>query len=592
MAAHGADDEVRMAALLAGEPGLRDALLAALQQDTEPAARAVTATLLVLHTLVDFADFRGLDAAWAAFDASPPAGTRADAARLGRPMLDHRQRLDDPALGPVRDRLLQAVAQGHALPPDERMLLAKVLVDFHEIAGNDPAPVEQLLARMQDVLPHAHWRWQAAWWRIRAEFAAFRGRPDAADEAQRALQRLAAAHGDAELTMAQAAEAMRLALHQDDLARAERSSRTIEQCRPHVRPALLPHGLRLQAALMLRRGEFQAALAHTRLILDLCEAHAVPERDRAGYVEQRAHALTGLRRHGEAVALLASLRATQSGGQAAVLEAIVAMAQAVQALDTGEADAEARALQAVRAAAAAGLHRFLLSFPAWAARVAAIALDAGVETEFLTRAIRERRLPPPEPMRVHWPWPLQVRVLGTLAVQRDGLPLGGAGGKAQKKPLELLALLAAHPGGLDADTLIDALWPSLEAEAPRASLEMAISRLRRWLGWPDAVRVADGRVALDAQRVWTDVAAFEAAAAAGDAEAALALCRGPLLQGERLSGVAAAARERLAAQLAAVALQQVAAWRAAGRHAEALALLGRAMAAAPGHPLLQAAVPA
>jgi hypothetical protein len=581
-----------MTALLAGTPGLRDRLQRRLDAADEVTERADAALLLVLHTLVDFADFRGLDEAWAALDAAPSdglQGARADAARLGRPMLDHRHALDDPALVPVARRLLAAVRDGHALPADERMLLAKVLVDFHEVAGNDPAPVEQLLSRMQDVLPQAHWRWQAAWWRIRAEFGAFRGRAEAAGEAQRALQRLAAAHPDPELALAQASEDLRLALHVNDLARAERASRAIEQCRAHVRPALLPHGLRLQAALMLRRGAHEAALAHTRLILDLCEAHAVPERDRAGYVEQQAHALTGLRRHAEAVALLESLRATQSGGQAVVLEAIVAMARAVQALDTGAVDARAAALHAVRTASAAGLHRFLLSFPAWASRIAAIALDAGVETEFLTRAIRERRLPPPEPMRAHWPWPLQVRVLGGLAVLRDGLPLGGVGGKAQRKPLELLVLLAAHPQGLDAETLIDALWPSLEAEAPRASLEMAVSRLRKWLDLPEAVRVADGRVVLDAQCVWTDVGAFEAAAAEGDVPSMLDLYRGPLLQGERLQGLAAAARERLAARLAAAVLQQTAAWRAAGRQADALALLGRGLAAAPGHPLLQAA---
>jgi LuxR family transcriptional regulator, maltose regulon positive regulatory protein len=230
-----------------------------------------------------------------------------------------------------------------------------------------------------------------------------------------------------------------------------------------------------------------------------------------------------------------------------------------------------------------------MSFPDWAARIAAIGLDAGVETEFLTRAVRERRLPPPEPTDARWPWPLQVRVFGGLSVLRDGLPLGGAGGKAQRKPLELLALLAAHPQGLDAETLIDALWPSLEAEAPRASLEMTVSRLRKWLDLPEAVRVADGRVMLDAQRVWTDVAAFEAAAAAGDVSMMLDLYRSPLLQGERLQGLAAAARERLAARLAAAVLQQTAAWRAAGRQADALALLGRGLAAAPGHPLLQAA---
>jgi len=125
---------------------------------------------------------------------------------------------------------------------------------------------------------------------------------------------------DAELNFAAAMEEMRLALHVDDRPRAERAFRAIEQCRAAVRPALLPHGLKVQTALLLRRGEFEAALDRCTLMMAICGDHAVPERDRAGYIGQQAHALTGLRRFDEAVAVLQSLRPTQAGGQAEVLE--------------------------------------------------------------------------------------------------------------------------------------------------------------------------------------------------------------------------------------------------------------------------------
>jgi hypothetical protein len=90
--------------------------------------------------------------------------------------------------------------------------------------------------------------------------------------------------------------------------------------------------------------------------------------------------------------------------------------------------------------------------------------------------------------------------------------------------------------------------------------------------------------------VWTDVAAFEHAALAGDADAALAVYRGPLLQGEILRGLALAAREQLAHRLAAVLLQRAAALRAEGRAIEALALLGRGLAVEPGQAALTAAM--
>lgn len=580
-----------MAALLAGDPGLRDGLLAWLQRaqhSGDAAVAANAATLLLLHTLADFSDFRGLPAALAVFDAAQPVSLRADAVRLGRPLLDHRYAFDDPALVPARERVLQALRAGSTVGADERVLLSKLLLDFDGLHHADAQPLERLATLMQELLPQASPRWQAHAWRLRAANLEFIGQTTAAQEAAQQFQALAVRLGDPELTMAVAIEEIRLALHVDDRPRAERAFRTIDQLRPHVRPALLPHGLRAQASLLLRRGEHQAALERTQLILGLCEDHEVPLRDRAGYVEQQAHALTGLGRHDEALALLASLRPTQSAGQGQLLEAIIAMAEAVAALDQGRADGVAQALAAVRAVAAVGHHRFLMSFPGWAGRVAAIGLEAGVEAEFLTHAIRARRLPPPEPAREDWPWALHVQLLGGLRVRRDGAAISGGVGKGQKKPLELLALLAAHPAGLDAEALIDALWPSLEADAPKASLEMAVSRLRRWLDCAEAVRVADGRVVLHPALVWTDVAAFEAAVRQGDADAALALYRGPLLSLDALSGPLQVARDRLALRLAACVLQAAAEHRRAGRPTEAL--IGRGLAAEPGSAALQAAL--
>jgi hypothetical protein len=102
--------------------------------------------------------------------------------------------------------------------------------------------------------------------------------------------------------------------------------------------------------------------------------------------------------------------------------------------------------------------------------------------------------------------------------------------------------------------------------------------------------VADGRVGLHPQLVWVDVAAFEQAALGGDAEAALAAYRGPLLQGERLAGLALAAREQLANRMAAVLLKTAAVLRGDGRHTEALALLTRGLAVEPGQAALVAAI--
>ena len=102
---------------------------------------------------------------------------------------------------------------------------------------------------------------------------------------------------------------------------------------------------------------------------------------------------------------------------------------------------------------------------------------------------------------------LGVHLLSTRRADRDGQPLAAAA--SQRKPMDLLVLLAAHPGqALPVSAVIDPLWPSLEMDAPRAALDTAISRLRKLLGDPRAVEIADGRVQVCGTIVWSDVAKF------------------------------------------------------------------------------------
>lgn len=583
-----------IADLLAGSRGVRETLAARLRDagargDRAQAARM--ATLLLLHTLASFSDFRALSLAIAAFDPEPPDPfdrLRADAVRLGLPSLTHEADHADPALAAVRARVLAAVRAGDGLAPDERLLFAKLLLD-HDGLRDDAEAGAHLLASVQDFLPAASPPWQAVWWHVAAEWYHHYGQPDLAQVALQQQQVLLQRVHVPEARLAAAINELRMALRLDDGARADRACRAIDHERPHVAPALLPRALRWQTRLLVRRGQYQAALEKAALMLALCTDHEVPERERGGYVEERVYALAGLGRHDEAVAALEALRPFQGAGQADMLEAMIAMRRAHAALAAG-GDARAVVLPAIRQAAACSYLAFPGPFPEVAARIAAIGLDAGCEVEMLERAVRQRRLPPPAGAGERWPWALRVRVLGGFEIWRGAEPLAAGGGKARKKPQKLLALLAAHPAGLDGETLIDDLWPSLEADAPRASLEMTISRLRKWIDVPEAVRVADGRIALDLQLVWTDVAAFEAAVEAGDAGRALAVYRGTLLQGEQLEGLALRAREQLAHRLAAVVLQQAAALRTQGRVADALALLGRGLAAVPDSAALQAAL--
>jgi len=182
---------------------------------------------------------------------------------------------------------------------------------------------------------------------------------------------------------------------------------------------------------------------------------------------------------------------------------------------------------------------------------------------------------------------LRVRAFGPLRIERDGLLLDSAG-KAQRRPLELLALLVAHAGRpLDAVSVMDELWPSLEANAPRASLDMALSRLRKLLGDPAAVVCTDGQIRLDPQRVWTDVAAFEALLQVADAGGerapwqALALYGDALLGTVPLGGRLLARRQQLGQRLCELTLDAASRLSACGATERAERLLQRAIEREP-----------
>ncbi|HEX4329104.1 MAG TPA: hypothetical protein VH105_20100, partial [Burkholderiales bacterium] len=135
------------------------------------------------------------------------------------------------------------------------------------------------------------------------------------------------------------------------------------------------------------------------------------------------------------------------------------------------------------------------------------ALQAGIETEYVSSVIREQQLQPPGPEVEAWPWAVKIYTLGNFRVVIEGEPLT-FNGKAQKKPLELLKALIAL-GGRDVDfpTLVEMLWP--DAEDARKSGEMTLSRLRKLLGRADAVLITDGKLALNPALVWLDADAFE-----------------------------------------------------------------------------------
>jgi DNA-binding SARP family transcriptional activator len=604
--------EEAVALITEDEPRARAALqsMAAAAQargDAEAVWHAAVAMLLAIN--VEFVDFRGrvewcrrfaavppglsFEAFWPPARAGDLPALRACAAYLCWPLLDSDAPLDADTTHGCRDALAEGLRVSQALPPGERFVLAKTLLDHF---GQE---MNTLGASRVIALQHDHFRAQpvnpvamAQWWLVLMNHHEYFGDADAAQQARQRLQALIDAHGLLDARFVLLTLDMPVVLKAGQLARADRIHRELEALMPERRAGFLPHALRAQACCLAQRGDFSAALALVDRLLAVCADLEVPERDQGAYHNLRANILTNLGRFDEARAELRSLRQHQPGTQGEVLTVIESFTEAAARLDTQPEAALEFLADALAGAVRLQFNRFFFTFPQLAARLCQTALDAGLEPEFVRATIRDRHLVPPDPTRADWPWRLRIHVLGELSVTRDEQPLRWAG-KAQRKPLELLGLLAAHGGGpVDADALIDALWPSLEADAPKASLEMAVSRLRKLLDVPDAVQVADGAVSLDPALAWCDAAAFETLAErlqtdlaerpadpalARSAERLFALYRDRLLGSEELAGPMLVARERLALSFYRAVSRWGAALEARSQWGAAIALYERAL---------------
>ncbi|HUF80910.1 MAG TPA: hypothetical protein VMN03_07220, partial [Burkholderiales bacterium] len=139
----------------------------------------------------------------------------------------------------------------------------------------------------------------------------------------------------------------------------------------------------------------------------------------------------------------------------------------------------------------------------------AYALEHNLHADYARALVAAYKLRPPFPDTEYWPWRVKLRTLGAFEIIAHDQTTQFAR-KAPKRLLQLLKAIVAF-GGTDipAQQLVDALWSDEDGDAGAHSLQVAITRLRKLLGEPDAVQVQDGRVSLNRDICWVDALAFE-----------------------------------------------------------------------------------
>ncbi len=153
--------------------------------------------------------------------------------------------------------------------------------------------------------------------------------------------------------------------------------------------------------------------------------------------------------------------------------------------------------------------------------------------------------------------PLKLSMLGPLVVDIDGKKMANL---RLKKPLYLLALLAAKSVPVSMDTVIEEMWPDTDVKSARSNFHYTLNRLRNFLGKHNFIILKDGLCSLNWDEVWTDIHQFrelnEKAAKLIDSnqiseaiellKEAITIYRGDLLEGESLGPLLTVESEALA----------------------------------------------
>jgi len=491
---------------------------AAAKRDFPTAAQAAAAAICILDA--DYRDFRSFDA-WAsrlaAAIAHPDAqddpsvsllllGARALCALHAAEDFD-----DSPGIGHLVSLLRRAN------DADKALLGAAALIVLLNSSRREREST-QIEIEAQSLAASAG-PWTAGHWlSIRGQHALFNHR---LDEAERLLQdaldhtrrhelrpllvmsnlmlaRLALARGEDDAVAAHLAAAEPIDDERDPMWRA-----VVQQIR---------------SLAQLHAGHFSEALRSARLALAWAGKAAAPDAESIQMRCLEGYCLAAVHDgHGAAVAFMdASRRGTRLQSRQARAFADMATADALAAEGrTGDAGPHlASSFAEVRALDYAA---FFWPVPEVASRVCALALAAGIDSDYVRSIIRTRGLTPPPDAPASWPWACHIDVLGGFHVEFDGRRLASEGVRTASKPLELLRAIVVLGGRqVDVDQLVALLWPGKGRVGARTAFNVTLLRLRRLLRLDNLITMADNVVSLDPRLARVDRWVLESALAAAE----------------------------------------------------------------------------
>lgn len=418
----------------------------------------------------------------------------------------------DASVNRCAARLLERVEQG--LDINLTLAAARTLIYYFDSRDQrEPAMrVHALISARADEPAATPYR-LAEWLNLWRRCAHYGKQPRLAEQALTQMRALAKQHGLRRIEFVAALADIDLSLPRGDViasrAAIERAEALADSSQ--LRELMQVEFAKTRVARML--GQADSALHHASRARKIAVELQLPPVMRAAYAVDEAQARLLSQDFEGARAALCDEIASVSEGYADEIGAMIAGIDAFLAVRDGLIDADR--LLTVLWSGLRERHSYDLfeGFPDFGAQLCVMALERGIETDFVRSLIGKCNLMAPAAAPASWPWPLRIEALGGFAMWRDDALLATEG-KAQRKPLALLQALIAlgalrEDRGVEVGRLIELIWSDETAADPKASFEVALSRLRRWLGVDGALRIADGRLSLSARLVWCDVGAFE-----------------------------------------------------------------------------------
>ena len=493
-------------------------------------------TAIVDLTCLEWADFSKLDRWLDEADSlhrefgEPPANLagRFAASMFGALLF---RRPEDPAIHLWADRLLALVE----ICPEagDRVLLGCNLLLHYTVGVGQNARIDRLMMAIDPPAGVALGPFAAALlWALRSMQHWSRGQMRQAAAAAESGSRLARENGLRMWDFLLGALQAYAWLNDGELGQGQAALARLAKSLDARRKIDVAHYHYLVCLASLLAADARQALTHIEIANDIVVAHGGPQQHALGSFAY-AQALHASRRTPEAWPVLANGRQIAVAMRSGILCFQADLCAALFALDEGDDERCARALQSALAIGAAQDYLNHNSFrPDVMARLCAFALAHGIEPAYVQRLIQRRCLKPPGIDVSCWPWPVKIYTLGRFSLVVDGKPIT-APGHLQHKPVELLQALVALGGRQIAIArLIDTLWCDAENRGGRGAFDANLLRLRRFLGHEDSIITEGGSVSLNDKLCWVDIWQFERCLGSAEADV---LKPGPTALGDLLA---------------------------------------------------------